>query len=63
VLPAAILGAGYLFTGKDLLLNLGLLGFAVMLPWLISLLFSRELVLAWRRSRTAGSSTKHSPLR
>lgn len=66
VLPAATLGAAFLFTGKKLLLNLGLLGFAIMLPWLVSLLFSRELVLAWRRNRSrtaAAGAAKHSPLR
>jgi hypothetical protein len=65
VLPAATLAAGFLFTGRKLLPDLGLLGLVIALPWLVSLLFSRELVLAWRRnrSRTAAAGARHSPLR
>lgn len=56
VLSVALLGLGFLFGGKGMLLKLAFGACAVMLPWLCSLLFSRDLVISYRAKRLPGDS-------
>jgi hypothetical protein len=44
--------AGFLFTGKKLLLPLAVLCSAVALPWLLTLLFPRDFVVSYLGKRT-----------
>jgi hypothetical protein len=44
-------GSGFLFDGRNTLIKLALGFSAVILPWLFSIMFSRELVLTYRAKR------------
>lgn len=48
LLAMGVIGAGALFEGKKLLLNGGVLGAAILLPWLYTLLFPRHFVCSYR---------------
>lgn len=65
VLALAVPGMGLLFTGKKHLLILIVTAVTVLLPWLISLLFSLELVVSYRARRHGSThgAVSHSPLR
>ena len=54
LLAMALPGMGYLFTGKSILLVLLTVGSVALLPWLLALLFSRDLVVAYRARRPRG---------
>jgi hypothetical protein len=56
---------GVLFTGKKYLFLLIITTGAALLPWLISLLFSLEMVITYRARRHHDGRGKvtHSPLR
>lgn len=64
-LALSVPGMGALFTGKKHLLILIITACAALLPWLISLLFSRELVASYqaRRHDDSRGPVPHSPLR
>lgn len=51
VVAIGVMGAGALFEGKKLLLQCGVLGAAVLLPWLYTLLFPRHFVSSYRAKR------------
>jgi hypothetical protein len=51
ILAVALSGLGYLFEGNKLLTRLAVGACAVMLPWLLSVMFSRDLVLSYRARR------------
>jgi hypothetical protein len=51
MLSVALFGFGFLFGGKGMIIKLILGMCAVMLPWLCSLLFSRDLVISYRAKR------------
>lgn len=51
VLALASAGMGFLFTGKKHALILIVAGTACLVPWLFSLLFSRDLVISFRARR------------
>lgn len=51
LLALALVGSGFLFDGKNTLIKLALGFSAVILPWLFSIMFSRELVLTYRAKR------------
>lgn len=57
VLAVGIAVAGLLFEGVELIANIVVGSIAVVLPWLIALLFSRELVLAQRERRDSGTNS------
>jgi len=67
VLGLAISGMGFLFTGKKYLFDLATVSCCALLPWLLSLLFSRELMMAYRERRAdesrSSGSTSRSPFR
>jgi len=48
LLAGSIGAAGYLFTGKKLLLALAVIAGVTVIPWLYALLFNRTLVVAYR---------------
>lgn len=50
-LAVAVAAAGALFEGAELILRIAVASVAIVLPWLIAMLFSRELVLAQREPR------------
>ena len=51
LLALTLVGSGFLFDGGKTLIKLALGFSAVILPWLFSLMFSRELVLTYRAKR------------
>lgn len=51
ILALSLLGIGFLFDGQRALIRMVLGAGAVMLPWLLSLMFSRDLVLTYRARR------------
>ena len=53
MLAVSISAMGFLFRGRSLLLTLATVAAATALPWLLALLFSRELVVAFRARRAA----------
>lgn len=55
MLALALLGIGFLLGGKGMIIKLALGVCAVMLPWLCSLLFSRDLVVSYRAKRSDDS--------
>lgn len=55
-LALTLVGLGFLFDGKKALIKLGIGFCAVLLPWLLSLMFSRELVLTYRAKRPGKNS-------
>jgi hypothetical protein len=64
VLALSLPAIGFLFAGKKLLPSLGAGSAAVLLPWLLALMFSRELVIAFRARRLAKvEQHESSPLR
>jgi hypothetical protein len=65
ILALAVPGMGVLFTGKKYLFLLIITTGAALLPWLISLLFSLEMVITYRARRHHDGRGKvtHSPLR
>lgn len=56
VLALALPGIGFLFEGKKALLALGIIGAVVLLPWLLSLMFPRELVVTYRARRNSATT-------
>jgi hypothetical protein len=50
-LSVALFGLGFLFGGKGMIVKLALGVSAVMLPWLCSMMFSRDLVISYRAKR------------
>lgn len=56
LLAVSVAAAGFLFHGKKLLLPVSVVALAVVLPVLLSLLFSRRLVVSYRARR--GSDTR-----
>ena len=52
-LSIAMLGLGFAIGGKAMLLNVIFGACAVMLPWLFSLMFSRDLLVSYRAKRPA----------
>jgi hypothetical protein len=62
VLGLAHLGIGFWFNGKGAVLGLGFGAFAAMLPFLWSIMFRRDLVVAYRLRRAVHDETP-SPLR
>ena len=51
VLALTFVGSGFLFDGRKTLIKLALGFCAVILPWLFSIMFSRDLVLTYRAKR------------
>jgi len=51
VLALTLVGSGFLFEGKKTLIKLALGFCAVIVPWLFSIMFSRDLVLTYRAKR------------
>lgn len=51
ILAVLLIGGGFLFDGKKSLIKLAIGFCAVLLPWLWSILFSRDLVLTYRARR------------
>jgi len=60
ILAVTLTGAGYAFDGRQGVVKLALGACAVILPWMISLMFSRDLVLTYRARRPSKDSA--SPL-
>ena len=65
LLAVTVPGMGYLFSGKKFILNLAVVTCCALTPWLLSLLFSRDLVIAYRARRADESRlpTSDSPYR
>jgi len=55
-LSVSLMGLGLLFGGRGMIIKLVVGVCAVMLPWLCSLLFSRDLVVSYRAKRPGDSA-------
>lgn len=63
ILALALPGLGFLFAGKKVLLFHGIGGAAVALPWLLTLMFPRYLVVAYRSRRLSSAEAAEPPRR
>jgi hypothetical protein len=57
VLAVALPGLGFLFEGKKALLTLGIGGAVVILPWLLTIMFPRDLVASYRARRPSSAES------
>ena len=51
LLAVGVMGGGYVFEGKPAMLKICLTASALMLPWLLTLMFGRDLVITYRAKR------------
>jgi hypothetical protein len=57
VLALALPGLGFLFEGQKALLTVGIGGAVVMLPWLLTIMFPRDLVASYRARRPSSAES------
>jgi hypothetical protein len=57
VLALSLPGLGFLFEGQKALLTVGIGGAVVMLPWLLTIMFPRDLVASYRARRPSSAES------